>query len=286
MLALVTATAAADFDADLDLLVAELGGAEIVAWDDEAVEWGRFDAAIIRSTWDYHTRREEFLGWARRVATATALWNPVEVLEWNTDKRYLRMLAARGIAVVPTVFVDPGETVDEPRITELLTELDGDVVVKPSVGAGSQGVHRCRGDVELCRRLVDDLLAAGATAMLQPYQAGVDVHGETSLMYLGGEFSHAIRKRAILAGEVAWTTDLFAEEQIESREPSLAERSIGDAVVAALPDLAYARVDLLPTPDGPVLLELELVEPSLFLDHADGAASRAAAVFDRLRSVA
>jgi hypothetical protein len=117
--------------------------------------------------------------------------------------------------------------------------------------------------------------------MLQPYMAHVDDAGETALLYIGGRFSHAIRKGAMLDGPDLGVAGLYKEERIDPRTPSAAEHAVAEQVLAAVPggtaDLLYARVDLVPGPDGaPVLMELELTEPSLFLDYSDGAAERLA----------
>jgi glutathione synthase/RimK-type ligase-like ATP-grasp enzyme len=276
VLALVTAAAARDLDTDLPLLLEHLPDAVVEVWDDASVDWSRFDAAIVRSTWDYADRRDEFLAWTVRTATYTELWNPPATMAWSTDKRYLAELAGDGIPVVPSAFAEPGDEVAD-------DVLAGDVVVKPTVGAGSRGVVRTRGDAELGRRHVRDLHDLGRTALVQPYLADVDAVGETGLVYVGGEFSHAFRKSAILAAPIHWEAGLYAEERIEPHAASRAERELGDRVLASLPSsLAYARVDLLPTSDGPVVLELELVEPSLFLQTDPSAAKRAAAAFRSL----
>lgn len=264
-------------DADEELLLPHLAEAALVAWDDPAVDWASFDVAILRSTWNYHDHLDAFRAWCRSTAEVTRLLNPPAVVEWNTDKRYLADLAARGIPVVPTTFVAPGEQPDDAVVA-----LDGHLVVKPSVGAGSNGARLFDGDADGARAHVAALHARGLTAMIQPYLAEVDTHGETALMYLGGRFSHAARKAAILSREMSWETGLYADEKVVATEPSAAERELADRIVAGLDDCAYARVDLLPTPDGPVVLELELTEPSLFLGLGEGAPQRAAEAFRAL----
>ena len=273
MLALVTSSAARPLDTDLPLLLTELPDAMIVTWDDRTVDWAAFDAVVIRSTWDYHAHLELFLQWARSVAAVTALWNPPQLIEWNVDKRYLVELAASGVPIVPTQFV----TVDGE-----LPSCAGDIVVKPSVGAGSVGVRRFLDDPVGAHEHIDALRARGAVPMVQQYMTAVDEHGETGMVFVGGTFSHAFRKEPILASTVEWDSAMFAREQVAAAIPSPAERSLGELIIAALPATAYARVDLLPTDDGPVLLELEVIEPSLFLHLDPAAPSRAAAVFRSL----
>jgi glutathione synthase/RimK-type ligase-like ATP-grasp enzyme len=275
MIALVTCEAARDLDDDLPLLGAALPESTVVVWDDQDVDWGTFDVVIIRSAWDYHLRHEAFLGWARRVESLTHLWNPVDVITWNTDKRYLAGLERSGVPTVPTAFVAPGSDTHG-------LELGGDIVVKPSVGAGSNGVFRARGDSRAARCHIDELLAAGRTAMVQPYQIDVETRGETGLVYLAGEYSHAFTKSAILAAPVTWEADLVAEEQIAPHRAEPAERRLGDQVIDLLPATAYARIDLLPTADGPVVLEVEVTEPSLYLRFDPGAPARAASAFRSL----
>ncbi len=278
MIALVTCADARDLDTDLPLLLAELGDdAAVVVWDDPTVDWSIFDAVVIRSAWDYPGRRDEFLAWARRVSANTSLWNPVEVLEWNTDKRYLDRLAAEGVATVPTTFVVPGES-------PAPDALAGDIVVKPTVGGGSKGVRRVTDDAEAAAAHVAALHADGYVAMIQPYRANIDADGETGLVYLGGDYSHAFEKSAILAAPTEWEGTLYVKETIVARTPTAEQRALADRIVARLPPTAYARIDLVPGTDGPELLELELTEPSLFLDTDPSAPARAAAAFRSLAS--
>jgi glutathione synthase/RimK-type ligase-like ATP-grasp enzyme len=276
VLALVTCRAAREFDADLPLLQAELPSASIVEWDDHTIEWHRFDVVVIRSAWDYHRRRDRFLAWARHVTDVAALWNPLSVIEWNTDKHYLADLRHQGVPIVPTTYVD-GEAADAPDAV-----FHGDVVVKPTIGAGSNGVFRSRGDATGARAHARALRDSGVAAMVQPYVTAVDEVGETGLVYLGGSYSHAFRKRAILAGPVEFEGGVAATEEIANHVATEAERALGDRVLTLLPETAYARIDLLPTGAGPVVLELELTEPSLYLDQDRRAAARAAAVFRSL----
>jgi len=257
-----------------DALAAAGAQPELVAWDDPGVGWGAFDRVVVRSTWDYYLgRRDEFLAWAAAVAARTHLANPPAVLRWNTDKRYLAELAAAGLPVVPTAFAGPGEDVVLPDAEE--------VVVKPTVSAGSRDTARHR-DRDAARDHVRRLQAAGRTAMVQPYLPAVDDAGESALVFLAGRYSHAVRKGPLLAPGGASSDALWAEEDIRPRDPAPAELAVAEQVLDAVPfrrgDLLYARVDLLPGPDGaPTLLELELTEPSLFLATAPGAAGRLAA---------
>jgi glutathione synthase/RimK-type ligase-like ATP-grasp enzyme len=262
-------------DADEELLLPLLPEAELAYWDDPDADWASYDVAILRSTWNYTQHLNEFLAWATRVSQVTRLVNPVEIVEWNTDKRYLADLASRGIPTVPTIFAAPGEAV-------LPDAVAGHVVVKPTVGAGSRGAKLFRGDAAGALAHVADLHSDGSTAMIQPYMAAVDEHGETALVFIGGEFSHAARKAAILSRDMSWSTGLYADEKIVPADATEEELALARRVLEDLPGLAYARVDLLPTADGPVVLELELTEPSLFLALHPEAPARAAAAFRAL----
>ncbi|MDE0572036.1 hypothetical protein ON058_01240 [Demequina sp. B12] len=274
-IAIVTTVELAEPDMDEVLLLPLLPEAERVAWDDPNVDWSAYEVAVLRTTWNYTEHLPEFLAWADRVSAVTRLVNPLSVLTWNTDKRYLADLEARGLPVVPTVFVAPGESVPADA-------LHGSVVVKPSVGAGSAGAALFHDDAAGALAHAQALHAADKTVMIQPYLEQVDTVGETAMAYLGGQFSHAARKAAILSKELSNSTGLYADEEISAYSPSVAERELADRAVATLTGVAYARVDLLPTDDGPVILELELAEPSLFLHVSEGAPERAAAAFRAL----
>ncbi|MGY1769634.1 ATP-grasp domain-containing protein [Blastococcus sp. SYSU D00813] len=279
---------AAGRDEDEPLLLAALADAGLTAapadWADAGVDWAAADLVVVRSTWDYAPRRDEFLAWARRVAAGTTVLNPVEVLAWNTDKRYLAELAAAGLAVVPTAWATTAA-----ELPEALAVGAGDVVVKPVVSAGARDTARfAPGEREQAAAFARRLLDAGWPVMVQPYLDRLDAEGETGLVYLDGAYSHAFGKGALLAGGPLGP-GLFAEETITARTATDEQRSLGDAVLAAVqartPETPlYARVDLAPGPDGrPLLLELELTEPSLFLTVGDGAAQRlAAAIAARL----
>jgi hypothetical protein len=231
---------------------------------------------VLRSPWNYVPRRDDFVAWARRVPH---LLNPADVVEWNTDKTYLRGLLERGLPATPTDFVAPGETWQPPAA--------GEWVVKPTISAGSQdtGRYALPAQSDLAAAHVARLTAAGRTAMIQPYLAAVDTAGETALVYFAGpggglSFSHAARKGPMLTGPDEGKIDPGSEE-ITARAASAAEIAVADKIIEAVPGgpdrLLYARVDLIPGPDGePMLLELELTEPSLFFRVAPGAADRLA----------
>ncbi len=242
------------------------------------MDWGEFRAVVVRSTWDYADRRDAFLEWGAR---PRHLMNTVAVIAWNTDKRYLRELAAAGIPVVPTTWIDPDTTGTDIRLPV------GPVVVKPSISAGARNTSRYgRAAAVAARAHVDRLLAEGRTVMVQPYLPSVDTAGETGLIFIDGVFSHAVRKGPVLHASGVATDDLWAPEDISAREPGPAERAVAEATLDRLPwarqELVYARVDIVRGDGGaPMLLELELAEPSLFLHFGAGSADRLARAIAR-----
>lgn len=279
--ALVTSAGLAHPDIDLPPLVHELSNldveAEIVSWDAD-VDWSMYEAAIIRSTWDYHRRLDEFDHWLTEVATHTQLWNPVEVIRWNLDKRYLVDLAANGLPIVPSEFVDSRQ----PNWQQRVMSFGSDIVVKPAVGAGSHGVRRFTDDHDQAINYAHELIEHRQTPLIQSYLHDIDTYGEVGLVTAGGVLSHAFHKAAILDGEPEWSGDDHVVEVITAHLPSDQELALCERVLAVLPPTAYARIDLLPTNDGPVISEVELIEPSLFLDVDAGAAQRIASAFASL----
>ena len=277
--AFVTCSRIPDLEDDDRLTFEPLAALDIVAesaiWDDPDVDWGRFDLVVLRSPWDYSLRRDEFVAWAH---TVPRLANDAVTIGWNTDKRYLSELAAAGVSVVPTTWVSPGETWEPPSA--------GEWVIKPAVSAGSVDTGRYDMADEAHREHaiahVARLSAAGRVTMIQPYIEAVDSYGETALIFIGGVYSHAIRKGPLLDGPDFGVVGLYKQEAIIAREPTPAEHALAAHVLSALPRHVsaslYARVDVVPGADGrPMLIELELTEPSLFFGHGPGSPARFAA---------
>jgi hypothetical protein len=286
-IAIATCEPLPDGDADDQLLIGALAAlglrASLVPWSAPGVDWAGFDATVIRSTWDYADRRAEFLAWA---AAVPRLHNPATVVAANSDKRYLAGLIEAGLPVVPTGFFEPGQPARLPD--------SGEYVLKPSVGAGSRGAGRFDAGHPDSEAAAGEhfrtLHEAGRTVLVQPYLAGVDVAGETAVIFIDGRYSHAVRKDAMLEpgrSHPVHFAELYVAESIAATEPSGAELELATAVLAHLSagldrPLLYARIDLLPSPDGPVLIEAELTEPSLFLTHHRWAATAlASAINDR-----
>jgi glutathione synthase/RimK-type ligase-like ATP-grasp enzyme len=220
-------------------------------WDDPSVAWDAFDLVVVRSTWDYVARRDAFVAWARSVPR---LANSARVVEWNTDKTYLRGLADAGVPVVPTAWVTAGS------LGDILAERGwSDVVVKPAISAGAANTLRCNAsDLAEGQALLDRI---DGTAMVQPYLPAVEGYGERSLLFAEGAFTHAVRRNPALS--------LEGHTRFDARlvSPTDTELALAHRVLAAVGEpLLYARVDLVPDDDGnPMLMELEVTEPQLFL---------------------
>jgi hypothetical protein len=257
-----------DLEAGLVAIALERAGHEgvLAPWSDPGVDWSSFDVVWISSTWDYHERLDEFTEWLARTGVVTELHNPRVLVEWNIDKRYLRELGGAEVAIVPTVWA-------QPELAASAQETVGDlgweqVIVKPTVDLGAS-------NLELVAP--DDVAAAveraGRPALVQPYLPSLADEGELSLVYLRGQLSHVVRKRAAHG-------DFRIQEQYggvytltEATEDAL---QLGAGTLAALDGISpavgaplYARVDLVRDLEGELcVIELELIEPSLYLDVA------------------
>ncbi len=261
------ATAADVVDPDSAVLVDALADEGVVGtprvWDDPRVDWDADDLVVVRSTWDYTSRREEFLAWARGVAR---LENPYPVLAYSSDKRYLADLATRGWPVVASHFCDVGTSPTFP---------DGRFVVKPRVGAGSADAERYEaGEETRARAHVAALHARGRDVVIQPDVEAVDTVGERALVFVEGTLTHALTKGAMLVAPARERDALFRREQMSRATPEPEAVDLATRLLAAegFAHLLYARVDLVATPQGWAVMELELVEPSLFLTFDDTAA--------------
>lgn len=288
-IALVSSAEARHHDTDLALLVRALGDrgvvATIVDWHDAEVDWSGFDGVIVRSTWDYHRRYAEFLSWIDAVSAQTTLHNSADIIRWNTNKEYLAELIEAKIPVIPTSFVRNAE--DLVTVTHE-GMLERDIVVKPTVSAGSNNTERHIESPVKAAAHIGLLLDSEKVVMVQPYQRFIDERGETGMLYFNGKFSHAFRKGAILATGDNIKNGLFIEEDIAPRDASEQERELGDDVMSFIKKKfgeypLYARVDVVRGAAGvPVLMELEMAEPSLFLHTSRDAATRfASAVVER-----
>lgn len=282
-LALVTWRELPELDPDDRPLAASLRArgheVAIVAWDDPGFDWAKARLVVLRNPWDYYRRLDEFLAWAARVDAATSLWNPLAVLRWNLHKGYLAELAAAGVPVVPTELVRRGSDFELASLVARRGWRRG--VVKPAVSADSwETVVFDFGDLAAAAAMVARRLPE-RDLLVQPFLESVESDGERCLVFLDGEYSHAVRKNPITrggrwAGLPEGTPVAATDDELE----------VARRVLAAAPasDLLYARVDLVRDAAGaPVLLELELAEPTLFLaDHPAGLARLLAGIERRL----
>ena len=250
-----------DVDEPLMLDAFAKAGAEakLLAWDEPSAPFEDYDLVILRSTWNYFEHLPEFLAWVDRTR---GLRNPREIVRWNAVKTYLRDLEARGIDVVPTKFVTKGENA---RLADVAWK---DVVVKPVVSAGSFCTERFDHDDPRGQIFLDGL-SRERDVMIQKWMPAVNDYGERSLVWIAGEITHAIRKSPRFAGGVE---SVSGEMPIAPEERAFAERVIA---ASAAKDLLYGRVDIIRDDDGILrVMELELVEPSLFFAFQPGAADR------------
>jgi glutathione synthase/RimK-type ligase-like ATP-grasp enzyme len=253
---------------------------EIVSWDDPKVDWSKPDLSIVKSTSNYMLDPEPFLSWAQEAEMKAPLWNSSEIIEWNSDKRYLLELQRKGIPIPPTILVKK----DEVKPLQLcLMEVDwNDIVIKPTVAAGSFGLRRFRSDSreadehlqQLTHRGYDQLLDGTiwplkpCNVIIQPFIQEI-FEGETSLMFFGGKYSHSVIKRA---KEGDFRSHPIWGASVDSYEPSKAELRVATDALSLAGRVEYARIDMVNTVGGPLLMELELIEPFFFFDRFSEAA--------------
>ena len=278
LIAIATCAGYAELKADDRLLRGALEERDFdalsVVWD-ERIDWGEFDLCLVRSTWDYHEKHREFLAWTQQVEAAAALYNPAELIAWNSEKTYLRQLAERGVRTVPTVWVDR----DDADLGEILAGEGWDeAVVKPSVDLGARNLHRVR--VNEKSAALELALRQSNEAMVQPFLPSLEDQGELSLIYVAGELTHAVRKRPAVGDfrvQSIWGGTMERAEP-EPREVELAELALRQLDGPPL----YARVDLANLDGAPCLIELELIEPNLYLTQNPTAAETLADAASKL----
>ncbi len=269
-IAIATCADYADLKVDDELLQQALEErgceARAVIWSEEGINWSGFDLCLVRSTWDYHEKHREFLAWTQRVEQEAALRNPAELIAWNSEKTYLRQLAEGGVRIVPTAWVGR----DGANLDEILAGKGWDeAVFKPTVDLGARNLHRVRVDGQSAA--LELALQQSNEAMVQPFLPSLEDQGELSLIYVDGELTHAVRKRPAPGDfrvQSIWGGTMERAE-LEPREVEMAERALAQLNEPPL----YARVDLVAGLDGePCLIELELIEPNLYLTQHPPAA--------------
>lgn len=247
--------------------------AKSVAWDDPGVNWSDFAVAVIRSTWNYELQRERFVAWAYSASEETTVLNPPSVIEWNTDKSYLLTLANLGVPVIQSSFTAPGE------LWQLPSETD-EFVIKPSVGGGARGCGRfSAASVDMAKTLVDTIHASGRTVITQPHMRNIDISGERVLIFIDGTFSHCVLRGPILDRDGKFTDTTIGWKTVRRFTPSEQAIQIAEHALVALgaQALPYARVDIISDDDDNLcILEIELTEPCLFLEHDKDSVNRLA----------
>ena len=240
--------------------------AALVAWDDPVVDWSAFRLCVIRATWDYHLRLPEFLAWAERVAAQTALWNPLDLVRWNTHKGYLRDLERQGVAIVPTIWAPRGTSLD---LAALLAERGWTrAVVKPAVSASAYATRLVTSATLVEGQAHLDALLAERDMMIQPFLTSVTTTGERSLVYFDSALSHTILRSPALGNSNAGGKGLIPNDAEEAAFAEHIMRAVNGETL-------YARVDIAHDSAGDLrLMELELVEPWLGLELAPEATTR------------
>jgi glutathione synthase/RimK-type ligase-like ATP-grasp enzyme len=244
-----------------EALAARGAEARSVVWDGPDSGLEELDLCLVRSTWDYHDKHAEFLAWSRRVEAATALRNPAELIAWNSEKTYLRELDEVGVPTVPTVWISRGDEVDAEAV--LAERGWAEAVIKPAIDLGAKNLHRVRAGAGEAQPALGVVLAR-SEAMIQPFLPSLESEGELSLIFLDGKLSHAVRKRPARGD---FRVQSIWGGTAAPAEAGPKEHEIGALALAQLAEVPlYARVDLVTDPAGePRLIELELIEPNLYL---------------------
>jgi len=291
-LAFVTAARMSVSDQETHLLMEEVqrrgAACQLLAWDAD-IDWSRFSVVMLRSPWDYHERIKEFRAWAQQTSQVTQLLNPWPVLDWNSHKSYLLDLQQSGVPVMPTQLLPQGTS---PAPGEL---GEGQFIAKPAIGIGASGIARGLPSAPDWQAHLHRLLQEN-DVLIQPYNSSIEERGETSLILIGevenpmvsgsasgrGHYSHAVRK-------LPASGDYRVQKQhggtVVGHEPSAAERAVAEQALSCVQHpVAYARVDLVHWQGQPVVMELELIEPELFLGRAPQAVHRLASLLLAVRN--
>lgn len=248
-----------------------------ISWRDNDVDWGAYEMVIIRTTWDYQQAPRQFIDRLRQIDQQSILQNSLSLVEWNMDKRYLRDLQQRGIVIVPTIWVDAGTAIDFDHYSQLLGS--DTLIVKPVISANADFTYRF--DRQNFDDLREDFRSAFLTRdfMIQSFMPAIVTEGEFSLFFFCGKYSHAILK---LPGRGDFRVQEEHGGMIQAIEPSRQLRRTADEVLAVIPETAlYARIDFVrESGEQYCLMELELIEPSLYFRFDPAAARRFAEAVD------
>ncbi|ECE0486473.1 hypothetical protein KX75_20080 [Salmonella enterica subsp. enterica] len=293
-IALVTDADSINNDFDMPLLIDALKlinvKTDVVQWDDKNIDWSIYTLVVIRSPWSYLNQHDDFIKWCEYVDNETTLLNPLRVIKWGLNKRYLIDLKNKGIGIVTTSLILSNVSDVKNCVNKFIEEnnLKDDIVIKPSVGAYSRGVRKFSvKDINDIVLYIKELHSCGNDVLLQPYLTSINSNGETDLVFFEGKYSHSIRKSALLQPDGSICEPL--QEYRQTREASIAEWKVAQSALKAVTELfsleeslLYARIDLVLNDSGlPVVLEMEICEPSLNLPFAEGSALRFAEAIRR-----
>jgi hypothetical protein len=243
----------------------------VAIWDDPDVDWSESSVTLVRAAWDSHLNPPRFIAWLDRLGSQSYLLNTTSLMKWNFDKQYLVELREKGQNVVPTAILT---SASEAAISQALQQIPAvEIVVKPRFGADAYGVTRLPPKPEAIAAHFERFGANGGL-LIQPFIPGIELERERSLVFIGGRFSHALYRNPFGSGPTRQTPDNI-------HTPTAEELSYCGELLGSLPRLAYARVDLIPFNARPALMELEIIDPSLFLKAQPSAADALAAEVHR-----
>lgn len=253
---------------------------EFVSWRAKNIDWSRFDAVIIRSPWDYQDEPNVFLEVLETIDRAdTHLENKMELVRWNISKTYLQDMQSKGIPIIPTLWPGTWKDIDNPDIffEQLRTS---EIIIKPVISANADHTYRLKKETMLNKRSELSRIFKNKPFMVQPFLKSIIEEGEFSLFYFGEQYSHAILKKP---GEEDFRVQEEHGGSLHSLRPSEKLRSISDATLRHIHPLPlYSRLDFALLDDGSfALMELELIEPSLYFNLDPESPQRFAKVFNR-----
>jgi len=265
-----------------------------VNWDDPTIDWTKPDLCIIKSASNYILDPTKFQNWAKKVEKTNPLWNTRKLIQWNQDKHYLKDLEKKGIPIPPSIFVSKSSS-EDPR--DILQSSNWDeIVIKPTIACGSFGLQRFKSDSVEAERYLVKLTKAGyiqeilgethsmppCDAIIQPYLPEI-MNGEVSVFYYGNQYSHAVLKKA---SQNDFRAHPIWGASVERHTPSIAEYDVCDAIFDAIGMTEYVRIDLVNTSNGPLIIEVELIEPFMFFDvHPEAADTFADYIKMRLTAI-
>ncbi len=251
---------------------------DMVSWRNREIDWNAFDAVIIRSPWDYQQDASLFMKVLEEIDCSSArLENPLDLVKWNIDKSYLKELEVEGILIVPTIW---GEQLDGKLLNGAFKQLDTrELIIKPTISANADDTFRVNQGIEPEAKAEILSIFHNRAFMIQPFMKNIITEGEFSLFYFGGEYSHSILK-------TPGKGDFRVQEEhggiLASVEPETKLLQRAQQTIASLePQPLYARADFVRTLDNDfALMELELIEPSLYFNMDPDSPERFARIFD------